>query len=86
MSHRDEGNSGREECSSPKTKFNGAVYRISPRRLSGLTTLTVNGMTMLGRVSLHFLTRTTAIMREMITIVREPAVAAAGGLPLLVLP
>ena len=31
MSHRDEGNSGREECSSPKTKLNGAVYKINPR-------------------------------------------------------
>ena len=34
MSHRDEGNSGREERSSPKTKFNGAVYKINPRILN----------------------------------------------------
>ena len=55
-------------------------------RLSGLTTHTLIGITMLGRVSLHILMRTTAIMREMVTTVRESAVAAAGGLPLSILP
>ena len=55
-------------------------------RLSSLMKPILNGMEMHGRVSLHSLMRMTAIMREMVTIVRKPAVAAAGGLPLFVLP
>ena len=62
------------------------IGRGANARLSGLPRLTLIGMTMLGRVSLHFLMRATAITREMITTVRVPAVAAAGGLPLFVLP
>ena len=48
------------------------IGRGANARLSGLATLTLNGMTMLGRVSLHFLMRTTAIMREMVTLCGNP--------------
>ena len=55
-------------------------------RMSRLTQRTLNGMTPLGRASLHFLVRMTATMGEMMTITREPAVPAAGGLHPSVLP
>ena len=55
------------------------IGRGANTRMSRLTQRTLNGMTPLGRASLHFLVRMTAIMGEMMTIMREPAVPAAGG-------